>query len=85
MTIAQLADEIGVAICKQAGLEEETKRICYGVEYILLWLISQTFVLCIGFLVGAFIETVAVMIGAIVMKYIIGGSHLSGLYQMSLI
>lgn len=78
-TIAQLADVIGNRICEKADLKFRVKEVCYGVECILVILISIWFFLVIGWVLGSFKETLFITIGSILMKSVVGGPHLSGL------
>ncbi|HBF36184.1 MAG TPA: hypothetical protein DDW50_02560 [Firmicutes bacterium] len=78
VTIAKISDNIGEYIGEQAGLQTETKKICYGVECILIMIISLGIILMFGWLLGAFKETILITLAALFMKHIIGGPHLSG-------
>jgi accessory gene regulator protein AgrB len=78
ITIAEAADRIGEFIGEQAELQSEVKKICYGIECLLIMLISITIILGLGWLCGVFKETAMITLAALLMKYIIGGPHLSG-------
>ena len=76
--ISQVADRIGEHICKGAGLESEVKKICFGVEVIMVMSISILTIIALGGVLGIFRETLVVTLAAFLMKLIIGGPHLSG-------
>ncbi len=78
-TIAEFADRFGKYISEKAGYQAELKKICYGVECILVIFITLAFMLLFGFICGVFRETMIIFSGMLIMKYIIGGPHLSGL------
>lgn len=78
ITIAEVSDHIGEYIGEKAGLQAEVKKICYGIECLVIMVISIGFILGIGWLCGAFKETVLITLAALFMKHIIGGPHLSG-------
>jgi accessory gene regulator protein AgrB len=78
VTIAEVADRIGEHIGTQAGLQTEIKKICYGVECLLVILLSIAIILMLGWLCGVFMETALITFSALLMKHIIGGPHLSG-------
>lgn len=78
MTIAKLSDRIGEHISKEAGLESEVAKICYGIECLLVFSLNLTAILTAGWLANAFKETLIIAMGTLLMKYIIGGPHLSG-------
>jgi len=79
ITIAQFADIIGAHICEKADLKSRVKEVCYGVECILIILLSFCFFMVIGWLAGVFRETLMITIGMLIMKYMVGGPHLSKL------
>jgi accessory gene regulator protein AgrB len=82
VTIADVADRIGEHIGEQAGLQtEEVKRLCYGVECLLVMLLSIVIILAAGWFCGVFVETAFITLAALFMKHIIGGPHLSGLLR----
>lgn len=78
ITIADAADQIGEYIGRQAGLQSEVKKICYGVECLLVMSLSIGIITGLGWLCGVFAETALITLTALLMKYIIGGPHLSG-------
>lgn len=78
ISIAEVADKIGMHICEQGEMKEKFKVVAYGVEIILVVLISLVIINICGALAGMFPETLFVSIFALIMRYIIGGSHLSG-------
>lgn len=78
MTIAKIADQIGQTICLKAGRETETAKVCYGVECALVLVISVGIILTVGAILGVLRETFGIAMVFLVMKYIVGGSHLSG-------
>lgn len=79
--ISQVADQIGTHIGKQAGLESELNKICFGIEVIMVMSVSIMFMLALGGVLGFFREAVIVTITAFLMKFIIGGPHLSGFFR----
>ena len=81
ISISQVADRIGEHICKMADLESEVKKICFGVEVIMMMMISILSTFVFGGALGVFRETLIVTFAAFVMKFIIGGSHLSGFFR----
>lgn len=90
VTIIRIADVIGEHICKQAGLESELKKICFGIEVILVMLISIVSTIIIGAVLGMLKETMIVISSALVVKFLIGSPHLSGflrclLYSIAII
>lgn len=80
-TISQVADRIGEHICKQAGLESELKKICFGIEVMLVMSVSILIILFFGIVLGVFKETCIITLTALFMKFIIGGPHLSGFFR----
>ncbi len=78
VTIADVADHVGEYIGEKAGLQSEVKKICYGIECLSIMVISIGFILGVGWLCGAFKETLWITFAALFMKHIIGGPHLSG-------
>lgn len=90
VTITRIADEIGEHICKQAGLESELKKICFGIEVILVMSISFIMTIIFGAVLGMLNETMIVISSALAVKFLIGSPHLSGflrclLYSIALI
>ncbi len=77
-TISQIADGIGEHICKQAGLELEIKKVCFGIEIIMMMTVSIAVTVTLGSVFGLISETLIVTLNALLIKFIIGGSHLSG-------
>lgn len=81
ITISRVADEIGEHICKQAGLDSEVKKICFGVEVIMVMAISIATTITLGTLLGIFDETLIVISSALLVKFLIGSPHLSGFFR----
>ncbi len=81
ITISQVADQMGTHICKQAGIESELKKICFGIEVMMVMLISVLIMISLGGVLGVFHETVIVTLTGFLMKFIIGGPHLSGFFR----
>jgi len=81
VTISQVADQIGAHISKQAGLESELKKICFGIEVIMVMSVSIMSIIVFGGVFGIFHETIIVTLAAFLMKFIIGGPHLSGFFR----
>lgn len=81
VTITRIADEIGEHICKQAGLESELKKICFGIEVILVMLISIVLTIIFGAALGMLSETMIVISSALVVKFLIGSPHLSSFFR----
>lgn len=79
--ISQIADRIGEQICKGAGLESELKKICFGIEVIMVMSISILTIIALGGVLGIFMDTLVVTFAAFLMKFIIGGPHLSGFFR----
>lgn len=80
-TISQVADQIGEHICKQSGMESELKKICFGIEVIMVMLISIIITIVFGAVFGLFAETSIVISSALLVKFLIGGPHLSGFFR----
>jgi accessory gene regulator B len=78
ISIAEVADRIGERLGEQSGLKSEVKKLCYGIECLLIMSISISIFLGCGWFCGAFKETAVITLAALVMKHIIGGPHLSG-------
>ncbi len=78
VTIAEIADRIGEHICQQAGLHENQNKVCFGIEILLIMSITAFVSLAIAMIFGLFFETIAIMVAALGMKFIIGSPHLSG-------
>lgn len=78
ITIAEVADKIGMHICEQGEMREQFKVVAYGVEIILVILISLVLINLCGAALGLFPETLFVSVSVLIMRYIVGGSHLSG-------
>lgn len=81
VTISQVADQIGAHICKQAGLESELKKICFGIEVIMVMSVSIMIIIAFGGALGIFHETIIITLAGFLMKFIIGGPHLSGYFR----
>lgn len=81
INISQVADDIGGHICKQAGLESELKKVCFGIEVIMVMSISIMAMIAVGGVFGIFKETIIITSAAFLMKFIIGGPHLSGFFR----
>ena len=81
ITISQVADRIGGHICKEAGLESELNKICFGIEVIMVMSVSVLAIIAIGGVLGMFWETLLVTCAAFIMKFVIGGPHLSGFFR----
>lgn len=81
ITISQVADRIGEHICKKAGVESELNKICFGIEVIMVMSISIFAMIAVGGVLGMFWEALLVTFAAIIMKFIIGGPHLSGFFR----
>ncbi|HOP73937.1 MAG TPA: accessory gene regulator B family protein [Bacillota bacterium] len=77
-TIAEIADRIGEHICQQAGLNQNQNKVRFGIEILLIMSITTFSTLIIAGICGLFFETLAVMMAALGIKFIIGSSHLSG-------
>lgn len=77
-TIAEIADRIGEHICQQAGLVQNQNKVCFGIEIMLIMSITTLITLIIAAIFGLLFETMAVMVAALGMKFIIGSPHLSG-------
>lgn len=80
-TISQVADRIGEHICKQAGLEPELKKVCFGLEVMMVMSVPIMFMIALGGVLGIFRETIIITLTAFLMKFIIGGPHLSGFFR----
>ncbi|NLW48213.1 MAG: hypothetical protein GXY86_12880 [Firmicutes bacterium] len=80
-TISQMADLIGKHICKQSGLESELKKICFGVEVIMVMAISIIITIVFGAVLGMFAETLIMIASVFLVKFLIGGPHLSGFFR----
>lgn len=78
MTIAEVADRIGEHICERGNIKEKFGVVAYGIEIALGLIITCTTIIICGAVVGLPKETSLVLGGALFMKYIIGGPHLSG-------
>ncbi len=81
VTISQVADQIGEHICKHAGLESELKKVCFGIEVIMVMSLSIMVIIALGGIFGTFQETLVITCVGFLMKFIIGGPHLSGFFR----
>lgn len=80
-TISQVADRIGEHICRQAGLESEVKKVCFGIEVMMVMSVSILITIFLGGLFGLMNETLLIISTALLAKFIIGGPHLSGFFR----
>ncbi|NLY76286.1 MAG: hypothetical protein GX075_13470 [Firmicutes bacterium] len=80
-TISQIADLMGEYLCRRAGLENDLKRICFGIEVIMVMLLTIIVPLMIGGVFNIFHETLIITLTAFIMKNIIGSPHLSGFFR----
>lgn len=79
MNISDLSDHLGQFVYAQTSNRNyDLNTICYGIEIILVLLISIITITTIGAILGLFIPVFFVSISFLVMKMIIGGPHLSG-------
>jgi accessory gene regulator B len=81
INIAQIADRIGEHICKGAELESELKKVCFGIEVMLVMVISFITTILLGGFLGMLNETLIIILTAMLVKFIIGGSHLSSFFR----
>ncbi len=77
-TIADIADQWGAYLCKKTGQEAELKTVCYGLEAFLVFLVDIVTIFILGLLCGVFYQTALVMCSLLLMRSLVGGSHLSG-------
>lgn len=78
ITIADVADRIGAYLYRQTEYKYDLKKICYGTEVFLVFTLSFVIMVLLGGLLGAFEETILVVLASFIMKSFTGGPHLSG-------